>query len=75
MATHCSILTWRMPWTEHPGGLQPVGLEESDTTWPLNHHHHQCKGSEFGYCILAPALAPPSFLPSSVWSAPHFLFM
>ena len=22
MATHCSILAWRIPWTEEPGGLQ-----------------------------------------------------
>ena len=25
MATHCSILAWRMPWTEEPGGLQVMG--------------------------------------------------
>ena len=25
MATHSSILAWRIPWTEEPGGLQPVG--------------------------------------------------
>ena len=25
MATHSSILTWRIPWTEEPGGLQSVG--------------------------------------------------
>ena len=25
MATHCSILAWRIPWTEAPGGLQRVG--------------------------------------------------
>ena len=25
MATHFSILTWRIPWTEEPGGLQSVG--------------------------------------------------
>ena len=25
MATHCSILAWRFPWTERPGGLQSVG--------------------------------------------------
>jgi len=25
MATHSSILVWRIPWTEEPGGLQPVG--------------------------------------------------
>ena len=25
MATHPSILAWRIPWTEEPGGLQPTG--------------------------------------------------
>ena len=25
MATHSSILAWRIPWTEEPGGLQPIG--------------------------------------------------
>ena len=29
MATHSSILAWRIPWTEEPGGLQS---KESDTT-------------------------------------------
>ena len=27
MATHASILTWRIPWTEEPGGLQSVGSQ------------------------------------------------
>ena len=26
MVTHCSILAWRIPWTEEPDGLQSVGL-------------------------------------------------
>ena len=26
MATHSSILAWEIPWTEEPGGLQPMGL-------------------------------------------------
>ena len=26
MAVHSSILTWEIPWTEEPGGLQSVGL-------------------------------------------------
>ena len=26
MTTHFSILAWRIPWTEEPGGLQSVGL-------------------------------------------------
>ena len=25
MATHASILAWRIPWTEEPGGLQSIG--------------------------------------------------
>ena len=31
MATHSSILAWRIPWTEQPGGLQSVGLQKSQT--------------------------------------------
>ena len=27
MATHCSILAWRIPWTEEPVGLQFLGLQ------------------------------------------------
>ena len=27
MATHSSILAWRTPWTEEPGGLQCIGLQ------------------------------------------------
>ena len=27
MAAHSSILAWRIPWTEHPGGLQPMGSQ------------------------------------------------
>ena len=27
MATHSSILAWRIPWMEEPGGLQPMGLQ------------------------------------------------
>ena len=29
MATHSSILAWRIPWTEEPGGLQPMGLQRA----------------------------------------------
>ena len=32
MATHSSILAWRIPWTEEPGGLQTMGLQKSQTT-------------------------------------------
>ena len=36
MATHSSILAWKMPWTEEPGGIQSMWVtEESDTIWQL----------------------------------------
>ena len=31
MATHSSILTWRIPWTEEPSRLQSTGLQKSQT--------------------------------------------
>ena len=27
MATHSSVLAWRIPWTEEPGGLQSMGFQ------------------------------------------------
>ena len=29
---HSSILDWKIPWTEEPGGLQTMGLQELDNT-------------------------------------------
>ena len=33
MATHSSILAWRIPWTEEPGGLLSMGLQEVGHDW------------------------------------------
>ena len=32
MATHSSVLAWRIPWAEEPGGLHLWGRKEWDTT-------------------------------------------
>ena len=37
MVTHSSILAWRIPWTEEPGGLQSMGYKESDVTGRLTY--------------------------------------
>ena len=37
MATHFSILAWRIPWTEEAGELQSMGLQESDRIQRLTH--------------------------------------
>ena len=39
MATHSSMLAWKIPWTEESGGLQSMGCKESDTTEQLTHTH------------------------------------
>ena len=40
MATHSSILAWRIPWTDELGGLQSEGHKESDTTERLHFYFH-----------------------------------
>ena len=35
MASHSSILAWRIPWTEDPGGLQSMGFQELDMSEQL----------------------------------------
>ena len=38
MATYSSILAWRIPWTEEPGGRESMESKESDTTEHIQHH-------------------------------------
>ena len=40
MATHSSIVAWRIPWTEEPGGLQSVGLQTAGHDWETEHKRH-----------------------------------
>ena len=40
MATHSDILAWKIPWTEKPHGLQPLGSQESDMTEQLSPQDH-----------------------------------
>ena len=36
MATHSSILAWRIPWTEEPGGPQSMGWQTVGHNWATN---------------------------------------
>ena len=38
MATHSSILAWRIPWTQEAGGLQAIGLQRVRHNWETNTH-------------------------------------
>ena len=44
MATHPSILAWRIPWTEEPGGLQSMGSQRdiSNSHTHTHTHTHTC---------------------------------
>ena len=45
MATHSSILTWEVPWTEEPGGyISPRCCKQLDTTQGQNNQNKQKKG-------------------------------
>ena len=39
MATHCSILAWRIPWREEPGGLQSMGSHRAGDGWATTISH------------------------------------
>ena len=41
MATHSSIPSWRIPWTEKPGGIKSMHHEESDRTEVTTHSTHK----------------------------------
>ena len=39
METHSSILAWKIPWTEEPGGLQSMELQRVGHDWVTEHEH------------------------------------
>ena len=69
MATHSSILAWRIPWTEEPGGLQSMGLQTEATL-------HACMVILFlvfkGIAILSSTVTVLIYIPTN--SARRFPF-
>jgi len=50
MATHSSILAWRIPWTEEPGGLQSMGSQKRlDLVIKQDHKcsHHRYRKEDY----------------------------
>ena len=46
MATHSSILIWRIPWTEEPGGLPSIGSQKVGCNWSDLAYHTQQQQAE-----------------------------
>ena len=42
MAPHSSVLAWRIPWTEAPGGPQPMGSQRVGQDWAINTFPREC---------------------------------
>ena len=80
MATHSSILAWRIPWTEEPGGLQSMGSQRDKHDWVTDTHRQHRERAEppwthqFSRCIPFNLLfhrnafptCPPGKVPSSI---------
>ena len=69
MATHSSILAWRIPWTEEPDLLQSMGLQRVGHVWvtnaylPCAGHYGCCCGNSNEWAIsMIPALLEPGVL-------------
>ena len=43
MATHSTILTWKISWIEDPGKLQPTGSQKTQTQLSTHTHKLQCR--------------------------------
>ena len=67
MATHPSILAWRIPWTEEPGGLQPMGSQRVGHDWATNTFTFPYTGST-AWATGPPRKSPVSFLRATVMS-------
>ena len=58
MAAHSSILAWRIPWTEKPGGLQSMGSQSAGHDRP-HPHTVVITHNESSRCQLVPELIRP----------------
>ena len=51
-ATHCSILVWRIPWTEESSGLQSMGITKSQTRLSAGTLVFTCKSARGTCCMV-----------------------
>ena len=48
MATHSSILAWKISWVEEPGGFHSMGSQRVRHNWASKHVHYMCQVAEYG---------------------------
>ena len=75
MATHPSILAWKIPWTEEPGRLQSMGSQRMGHDWGTEHSQSKKSGEEGRggtWCSLS--LSKSGMFFKDLFSK-HFLFL
>ena len=60
IATHSSILVWRIPWTEEPGRLQSMGLHRVGHDWRDFEHRlaYIFSSVQISYSVMSDSLRP-----------------
>ena len=80
MATHSSILAWKIPWTEEPDWLQSMQLQRVGHDWVTKHTYAYIWGQLYGY-VTCVVIQHPMLRCSQCWlilccyylaSLPHF---
>ena len=79
MATHSSILAWRTPWTEEPGGLQSIESQRVRHKWSDLAHRHPLASnsshtliSRLEHGVGSPSWQTPTSVSSLTFSLPCF---
>ena len=81
MTTHSTVLVWKIPWTEEPGGLQPMGSQRvghdwsQAHTWLINNAVIVSGGQQRDSAIHTCIHSPPNSLPMKVklFASPVFV--
>ena len=69
MVTHSSILAWRIPWTEEPGGLQSTGLQRIGRDWRNLAWTHICEILQFSNPYFATSQSEGDFAPKRIFGS------
>ena len=67
MATHSSVLAWRIPGTGHPGGLPSMGLHRVG-------HYWRNSAAATAYCTLEDTASAAQTMPYATWLVPYVIF-
>ena len=62
MATHSSILAWKIPWTEEPAGLQSMGSQRAGHDWVINTFTFTCGTGTSTQQQITDSNSPPTVL-------------